>query len=95
MVPLISWSAENGWAIGGHPATEQEVVDLVNRLNDQLDAEKAAEATAPLKRLLEAGDALDAVACCARCYNLNDLDRANAEIASRDWREARDALEEQ
>lgn len=43
-----------------------------------------------IKRLLETGDALDAVSRNARCYDLNDVDRSEAERASKDWRESRD-----
>jgi len=37
-------------------------------------------------------NALDSVACNARCYELNDADRTEAVHASVDWREARDRI---
>lgn len=43
-----------------------------------------------LNELLSAGNDLDSVACNARCYDLNVVDRAEAEEASRRWRETRD-----
>ena len=45
-----------------------------------------------LMRLLEIGDELDAVSCNARCYGLNDVDRAESERASKAWREMREYM---